>query len=161
TDLRSHPFPKPADSMIPKGLDPKQANIVSQWAHDRPLNVCRFDPTGKYVFCGAEDANVARFNLAGGARTYFGGGHGTWGLALGLSKDGHHICSGGGDGKLTWWEASAKSPKPIRSIEAHKGWIRSLDVSPDGSLIATGGNDNQVRLWNAADGKKVCQFSGH
>src|SRR5262249_12788785 len=53
------------------------------------------------------------------------------------------------------------SPKPIRSIEAHKGWIRSLDVSPDGSLIATGGNDNQVRLWNAADGKKVCQFSGH
>ena len=54
-----------------------------------------------------------------------------------------------------------QAPKPIRSIEAHKGWIRSIDVSPDGTLIATGGNDNLVRLWNAADGKLVRELPGH
>jgi WD40 repeat protein len=146
---------------VPAGFDPKLANVVSHWSYDRPLNACRFNPDGKSVFCGAEDANVERFNLADGARTIFTGGHDTWVKAVGLSKDGSQVFSGGCDGKLTWWEAGAKSPKPIRSIEAHNGWIRSLDVSPDGKFIATGGNDNQVKLWNAADGKIVREFTGH
>ena len=50
-------------------FDPKQAHVVSQWPHDRPLNACRFDPTGRFVFCGSEDAAVERFKLADGART--------------------------------------------------------------------------------------------
>jgi WD40 repeat protein len=145
----------------PKGLDPKLANVVSQWTYDRPLNTCRFNPAGTFVFCGAEDANVERFNLADGARTNFTGGHDTWVQAIGFSKDGAQIYSGGCDGKLTWWDAASKSPKPIRSIEAHKGWVRALDVSPDGKLIATGGNDNQVKLWNAADGKLIRELPGH
>jgi WD40 repeat protein len=145
----------------PKGLDPKLAYVVSQWPYDRPLNACRFDPAGRYVVCGAEDANVERYNLADGARTNLTGGHETWVQAIGFSKDGTQIFSGGCDGKLTWWDCAAKSPKTIRSIEAHKGWIRSIDVSPDGKLIATGGNDNRGRLWNAADGKLVRELAGH
>jgi WD40 repeat protein len=145
----------------PTGLDPKQANVVSQWTYDRPLNACRFDPAGRFVFCGAEDSNVQRFSMPDGARTNFAGGHDTWVQAIGFSKDGVQIFSGGYDGKLTWWDSAAKPPKPIRSIDAHKGWIRSLDVSPDGKLIATGGNDNQVRLWNATDGKLVRELSSH
>ncbi len=145
----------------PPGFDPKQAYVVSQWAYDRPLHACRFDPTGHFVFCGAEDANVQRFNLPDGARTSFTGGHDTWVLSIGFSKDGAQMVSGGCDGKLTWWESATATPKPIRSIEAHKGWIRSIDVSPDGALIATGGNDNLVRLWNMADGKLVRELPGH
>jgi WD40 repeat protein len=145
----------------PAGFDPKQAYVASQWAYDRPLNACRFDPQGRFVFCGAEDSNLIRFNLADGARVTFSGGHETWVQAIGFSKDGAQVISGGYDGKLTWWETAAAEPKPTRSIEAHKGWIRSLDVSPDGTLIATGGNDNQVRLWNMADGKLVREFPGH
>jgi len=145
----------------PKGLDPKAANIISQWTYDRPLNTCRFNPAGTFVFCGAEDANVERFNVADGARTNFSGGHDTWVQAIGFSKDGSQIYSGGCDGKLTWWDAAAKDPKPSRSIEAHKGWVRALDVSPDGTLIATGGNDNQVKLWNTTDGKLVRELTNH
>jgi WD40 repeat protein len=145
----------------PAGLDPKLANVVSQWTYVRPLNTCRFNPAGTFVFCGAEDANVERFNMADGARTNFTGGHDTWVQAIGFSKDGAQIYSGGCDGKLTWWDAAAKAPKPIRSIEAHKGWIRALDASPDGKLIATGGNDNRVKLWNAADGKLIRELPGH
>lgn len=145
----------------PPGFDAKQANVVSQWAYDRPLNACRFDPAGRFVFCGAEDANVQRFKLPDGARTSFPGGHETWVQAIGFSKDSSQVITGGCDGKLTWWETAADAPKPIRSIDAHKGWIRSLDVSPDGTLVATGGNDNAVRLWNVADGKLAREFAGH
>jgi hypothetical protein len=145
----------------PKGLDVKQANVVSQWPYDRPLNTCRFDPASRFVVCGGQDPNVERYNLKDGARTKFTGGHETWVQAIGFSKDGAQFVSGACDGKLTWWDTSAKSTKPIRSIEAHKGWIRSIDVSPDGKLIATGGNDSKVRLWNSADGKLVHELGGH
>jgi WD40 repeat protein len=148
-------------SPVPAGLDPKQAHIVSQWTHDRPLNACRFDPAGRYVFCGSEDAVVERFNLADGARTVFSGGHETWVKSIAFSSDGALAISGGCDGKITWWETAVDKPAPIRTIEAHQGWIRSLDVSPDGKLLASGGNDHTVRLWNVADGKLVRELSGH
>jgi WD40 repeat protein len=146
---------------VPEGFDPKQAHVVSQWAYDRPLNACRFDPAGRYVFCGSEDAIVERFKLADGVRTLLGGGHETWVISLAFSKDGANAISGGCDGKLTWWETAADAPTPIRSIQAHQGWIRSLDVSPDGTLLASGGNDHQVRLWNIADGTLVRELPGH
>jgi WD40 repeat protein len=146
---------------VPDGFDPKQAHVVSQWAHDRALNACRFDPSGCFVFCGSEDAAVERFKLADGARTVLGGGHETWVKAIAFSKDGTQAMSGGCDGKIAWWDAKADAPKLIRTIEAHKGWIRSLVVSPDGTLLASGGNDNQVRLWSVADGSLVRELTGH
>jgi WD40 repeat protein len=145
----------------PEGLDPKLAYVASQWPHDRPLHACRFDPAGRFVFCGAEDANLQRFKLPDGVRTSFAGGHETWVQSIASSKDGAQIISAGCDGKLIWWDSAADEPKPIRSIDAHKGWIRSIDTSLDGALIATGGNDNMVRLWNAADGELVRELTGH
>lgn len=146
---------------IPEGFDPKQTHVVSQWPYDRPLHACRFDPLGRFVFCGSEDATVERFNLPDGARTLFTGGHQTWVKAIAFSKDGSYAISGGCDGKLTWWESAATEPKPVRTIDAHKGWIRSLDVSPDGTLLVSGGNDNVVRVWNINDGTLVYEFTDH
>jgi WD40 repeat protein len=146
---------------VPEGFDPLQAHVVSQWPHDRPLNACRFDPAGRFVFCGSEDALVERFKLADGTRTDLTGGHDTWVRALANSKDGSHAMSGGCDGKITWWESAADAPTPVRSLDAHQGWVRSLDVSPDGTLLASGGNDNMVRLWNVADGALVREMPGH
>ncbi len=145
----------------PPGFDVKQANVVAQWPYDRPLNACRFDPTGKLVFCGAEDANLVRFDMADGKHVNFSGGHDTWVLAIGFSKNGAQVLSGGCDGKLVWWETAAKEPKPIRSIDAHQGWMRALAVNAAGTIVATGGNDNMVRLWNLADGKLIRELAGH
>lgn len=145
-------------------LDPKLAHVVSQWGHDRPLIACRFDPLGRYVFCGSEDNLMERYHLSDGARTFFGGGHSTWVRTIAFSSDGQFVVSGGYDGKLTWWETASTEPAPIpiRSFSAHgSGWIRSTEVSPDGSLLATAGNDNRVRLWRMSDGEPVREFAGH
>src|SRR4051812_28419826 len=114
----------------PKGLDPKAANIISQWTYDRPLNTCRFNPAGTFVFCGAEDANVERFNVADGARTNFSGGHDTWVQAIGFSKDGSQIYSGGCGGKITWGGGGAKKPKTNRSLGGPKRRVFPPDVNP-------------------------------
>ena len=69
--------------------------------------------------------------------------------------------SGGGEGRVVIWETAAATPKPIRTIEAHRGWVRAIAVSPDGKLLATGGNDRIVRLWDSSTGKLVRELNGH
>src|SRR5262245_36453565 len=143
-------------------LDIKQAHVTQQWAHDRPLIACRFDSQGRFVFCGAQDEGLHRFALADGAKVSYAGGHESWVMAIASTRDGNYVISGGGDGRLVWWEAAATAaPPPVRTVEAHHGWIRSMDLSPDGTLLVTGGNDAKVRLWNAADGVLVKEFAGH
>jgi WD40 repeat protein len=133
---------------------------VAAYQHDRPLTTCRFDPTGQYVFCAAQDEGLHRFALADGAKVSFLGGHEAWIHAIAF--DGRqHVISGGCDGRLVWWDAAATEPKPIRTIEAHDGWIRTLDTSPDGKTLASGGNDRVVRLWNAEDGAPIGELTGH
>ncbi|MBL8815597.1 MAG: hypothetical protein JNL58_06180 [Planctomyces sp.] len=143
-------------------MDPKAAYVAAQWAHDRPLISCRFDPTGQYVFCGSEDAVIERFRISDGVKTILAGGHSTWVNTFAFPDAGNFVVSGGCDGKLTWWEVAAENPAPIRSIQAHgTQWVRSLAVSPDGKLLASSGNDLMVRLWNGSDGSLIREFPGH
>jgi len=140
--------------------DPTKTHVTLEHKHDRPLVACRFDPAGRYVFFGAEDNLVHRFDLSAKTATSFPA-HDSWVRALGCSPSGDQLYSGGYDGRLVWWPAADEKPQPIRIVEAHQGWLRALAVSPDGRLIATCGNDNLVKLFNSGDGTLVAQLIGH
>lgn len=155
------PEAKPPEMKI-ADVDPTKTHEISKWKHVRPLTACRFDPTGKYAFTGAEDNTVQRWDLATGTVTSLAGGHDSWVRAIGFSQEGQQVITGGYDGRLIWWPAAAEKPEPIRKIEpAHAGWIRALAVSPDGKIIATCGNDKLIKLWDAADGKLLGELTGH
>lgn len=142
--------------------DARQAHIVSEWAHDRPLVGCRFDPAGRYVFCAAEHTAAARFSTADGSKTLFPGGHQSWISGFAFSQDGALTVSGGCDGRLTWWDTAAEAPTPIRSIAAHgRHWVRSIAANPAGTLLVSGGNDKMVRVWSIPDGTLVREYVGH
>jgi WD40 repeat protein len=141
-------------------IDPTKTHVALEYKHERPLIACRFDPIGRYVFFGAEDNLVHRFNLKTKLATPLAA-HESWVRALGCSPSGDVLYSGGYDGRLVFWPAADKQPHPIRVVEAHQGWLRALAVSPHGERIATCGNDNLVKLWNPADGQLVAQLAGH
>src|SRR5690606_905213 len=113
-----------------------------------------------FVFTSAEDNTVQRWKLADGSKTVLKG-HDSWVFALAVTKDGGHVISGGGDGRLIWSPAEGEAPTPIRTVDAHAGWIRCLAISPDGQFLASAGNDRIVKLWNIADGSLIRQFTGH
>ncbi len=71
------------------------------------------------------------------------------------------LISGDYHGNLIWWQGDTETPKPIRTVEAHKGWVRALAVSPDGTMLASCGNDNAVKLWKADDGTPIRTCEGH
>ncbi|MFO0819673.1 MAG: hypothetical protein U1A77_17125 [Pirellulales bacterium] len=141
-------------------IDPAKTKIDSQWAHTSPLIACRFDPLGRFVFTSAEDNTIQRWELTKGEKTAWGG-HDSWVFALGVTPDGATLISGGGDGRLIWWNAADAKPEAVRRVDAHQGWIRQLSISADGQAVATAGNDQKVRLWKVADGALLREFHGH
>ncbi|MGD9853630.1 MAG: WD40 repeat domain-containing protein [Planctomycetaceae bacterium] len=141
-------------------VDPEKTSVVLEYKHVRPLTACHWEPRSRFVFFGAEDSLVHRFDVAGQTVVSLAA-HQTWVRSFGSSPDGDVLYSGGYDGRLVYWPAAAEAPEPLRVIDAHQGWVRAMAVSPNGESVATCGNDLLVKVWNAADGTLVKQFAGH
>ena len=140
-------------------MDVTQTHTVHDLAHGSPLISCRFDPSGQFVFAGAEDYRVWRWQIDDGVKTELPAD--AWVRGMAFADEGRTIITGGYDGRVIWWPVEIEKPKPARTIDAHQGWVRSVAVSPDGSTVASVGNDLVVRLWNAADGSLVREMTGH
>jgi hypothetical protein len=134
--------------------------MVQELRHDRPLFSCRFDPSGRFVFAGAQDNTVQRWDLATGRRVSLVG-HRSWIRGLAFLRESRTLVSGSYDGRLIFWPADAETPTPARTIDAHQGWVRAVAVSPDGRTVASCGNDNLVKLWSAQDGSAIRTLEGH
>lgn len=147
-----------ASSSLSGQIDPTRTRQVREYRHTSPLLGCRFDPSGRFVFAGAQDNSVQRWELANGRATAFTG-HRSWIRALAFH--GGQLYSGDYNGKILVWPVDAEEPSSLRTIDAHLGWVRALAVSPDGALLASCGNDNLVKLWRAADGSLVRSLAGH
>ncbi len=156
--ILQEPVP-PADDQ-PAALDVTGSHKVAEYKHTKPLTCCRIDPTGRYVFAGAEDLNVYRWNLETG-RMMILAGHNSWVRSMDFSPDGQTLYTAGWDGELHWWLTDDPVPRSLRMVRAHRGFTRWVRVSPDGTLLATCGNDNMIRLWSVAAGELVAEMAGH
>jgi hypothetical protein len=141
-------------------VDPARTRMVQELKHNSPLISCRIDPTGRFVFAGAQDSSVQRWELTTGKKTSLAG-HKSWVRGLTFVPKDKLLLTADYQGRLLWWQADAATPTPLRSIQAHKGWARAVAVSPDGKTIATCGNDLLVKLWSVADGKLLHELPGH
>lgn len=140
-------------------LDPKKATLEKDFTAEAPLTACRFSSDGRFVFAGAQDEKIYRFEIATGAKAVLEG-HESWIASLAVTPDGSTVLSGGCDDTLRWWPAAAEKPAAARVIKAHDGWVRAVAVSPDGTLVASGGNDRTVRLWKTDYGSPVRDLTG-
>lgn len=168
-------------------IDPTACRLAVELKHTSPLVGCRFDPSGRFLFAGAQDNSIQRYDLLTGRKTALAG-HPSWVRALAFAGGSQAVCPlsnrafpalAGGVGTATvnpagftliaadyhgqvrWWDGAKDEPTPTRTVEAHAGWARAAAVSPDGKTLATCGNDRLVKLWAVADGKAVTTLEGH
>lgn len=144
----------------PPHADPQSLRLIETYKSNRPMIACRIDAAGRYLFAGAEDNRLLRWDLLTGGRTDLIG-HGSWIRRIALDSRQPLLVSGSYAGRLIWWNPFDPSPEPLRTVEAHEGYVRAVAVSPDGRYVATGGNDALVKIWSAADGKLITVLSDH
>ncbi len=140
-------------------MNAAKTHTFLDFKHGSPLISCRFDPSGKHVFYGAEDYRVWRYTLADKSKAELNAD--AWVRGIAFTNQGRSVVTGGYDGRLIWAPVEGKELKPSRVVDAHDGWVRAVASNPDGKLIASVGNDLMVKLWNAGDGKLVREMRGH
>jgi WD40 repeat protein len=157
-------FPSLLQAPVPPAgngqVNPAQTRLLQQYQHTSPMLSCRFDPTGRFVFGGAQDNGVYRWDLTNGQKTTLNG-HDSWVRALTFIPGQNALITGGYEGKIIWWSVDAASPTPIRTINAHDGWVRAVAVSPNRQLLASCGNDQLVKIWNPGNGNLIRTLRAH
>lgn len=141
-------------------IDPTKTHPLKEYKHDSPLLGCRFDPSGQYVFAGAQDNNIVRWHLDSGKKTLLTG-HKSWVRALAFAAGSQILYSADYAGRILAWLAGAAEPMPAYILEAHRGWVRALAISPDGTMLASCGNDHLVKLWSIPFGMLIRELAGH
>jgi WD40 repeat protein len=151
---------EPVEESASRTIDPTKTHLVVDFEHDKPLTCCKVDPTGQFVFAGAEDLNVYCWDIATGSkRTLIG--HESWVRSLDFSPDGQRLYTAGWDGQLRYWSVNAGQPESMHTIQAHRGFARWIQTSPCGRMLATCGNDRFIRVWDEATGQQMIELSGH
>ncbi|QRV97023.1 Vegetative incompatibility protein HET-E-1 [Ceratobasidium sp. AG-Ba] len=74
--------------------------------------------------------------------------------ALGVSRDGRFIASGGNHGSISIWDAHT-GEITVGPFDGHKHHVHHVSFSADGSRVATSSEDNTVRVWDAETGREV------
>lgn len=142
-------------------MDVTNTKVVLDWTYERPLLACRWDPQGRFVLTSAEDNLLQRFNMTDGKVSALPAVHDSWVQAIAMAPSGNVAISGGGDGRLVWWDTSADEIKPMRKVDAHESWVRSVDISADERWVVSGGYDRSVKLWDVASGELVNHWQAH
>jgi WD40 repeat protein len=160
TETPPEPEPQPAANAAPPPIDPTKTHQVAEFKHDKSLTTCRLDPTGQFVFAGAEDNNIYRWELESGEKVVLSG-HESWVRSMDFSPDGQRLYTAGWDGQVRWWVANALNPESFRVLQAHRGFARWVQTSPCGKMLATCGNDRFVRVWDVDSGEQIIEMAGH
>ena len=105
--------------------DATKTHVAKELKIGSPLISCRYEPKGRFIFAGAQDYHMWRWEPATGKKVQLKGAD-AWVRAIGFSKDGQTMLTGGYDGRLLWWPVSGNDgDKPTRAVDAHHGWIKA------------------------------------
>lgn len=109
--------------------------------------VLGWQPQGRYLACGNQDARVL-FVLVETGDTLQMWGFPAKVLALSWSEDGRWLATASGSGVILW-DASGEGPKGRTPtvLEGHFGFVTAVAWQPQGSVLASGGADGQVCLF--------------
>ncbi|KAJ9478439.1 WD_REPEATS_REGION domain-containing protein [Pseudozyma hubeiensis] len=133
----------------------KLPTLLSQTlpAHRSPINVVRYNSTGRYLLTGSSDRSVKLWNAQSSQRdakpiqTYTEHNHAV--LAIDISSDNSRFVSAGEDRSIFVWDVASGSV--VRRFSGHVGKVNDVRFGgkdAEGSVIVAGGLDGFVRAYD-------------
>ncbi len=137
--------------------------------HSDQVNTLAFSPDGKILASGScsiytgfcYEGEIILWDIE--SHTQIGSpihGHTAWVGDIAFSPDGKILASGGGDGKILFWDIQNNQlANPIISTGTDSGIITSIEFSPDGKVLVSGDTDNKLILWDTSNGEKIQELN--
>ncbi|TKY86633.1 hypothetical protein EX895_004272 [Sporisorium graminicola] len=121
-------------------------------AHKGPVNVVRYNTTGRYLLTGSSDRTIKLWNAASSEeqqaiKVYTEHTHEV--LALDVSRDNSRFVSGGADKSVYVWDVATGSV--VRRFNGHIGKVNDVRFGgkdEHGSVVVVGGVDGVVRMYD-------------
>ncbi len=143
---------EPTYTPKPGGADPKATRLLQELKHDRGVLACRFDAEGRFVFAGAQDYLVHRWNLQLAAEEAA--------KATAAAKAAAAAKKDKQDKKAAKPEETKPADDPSKSeLVGHESWVRAMSLLPDGKRLATGDYVGRVIVWSDIDGEPKTDLS--
>ncbi|GAC96507.1 hypothetical protein PHSY_004087 [Pseudozyma hubeiensis SY62] len=133
----------------------KLPTLLSQTlpAHRSPINVVRYNSTGRYLLTGSSDRSVKLWNAQSSQndtspiQTYTEHNHAV--LAIDVSGDNSRFVSAGEDRSIFVWDVASGSV--VRRFSGHVGKVNDVRFAgkdAEGSVVVAGGLDGVVRVYD-------------
>ena len=117
---------------VPK-IDATKTHVVQELKHGNPLISCRYDPSGRYVFYGAQDYQVWRWDTKENKKVALQGTD-AWVRGIAFSRDGSQVITAGYDGRLVWWPGIVRTGEPSAIFQS----LTSLSLPTLASRVPSG-----------------------
>lgn len=114
-----------------------------------PVLSIALTPDGRYVFTGAVDGKLRRWNLA--ELTWELGVHDAGVRSIALDVERERLATGGADGVARLWAMTGFGL--LQTFAGHSDQVMACALSASGDLLATASADDWVRIWSIASGR--------
>ena len=135
----------------PPGLIPSKRHVVAQWPTERPVVCCRFEPKGRFLFCGLESSVVQRFNLADGKRVSFPAAMSRGSSRWRSPPMGNRPSAGAATGGSRSGRPRRIAPQPIREDRSASGLDPRDERQPRRRCWPRAATIGSSRLWETLE----------
>jgi U3 small nucleolar RNA-associated protein 13 len=141
-----------------EGPQSKLPCILTQKAHDKPINSVAVSPNDKLIATGSQDRTAKVWNVDGSLiSTLWGHKRGVWSVCF--SPVDKCLATSSGDTTIKIWSLS--DGLCVKTLEGHvQSVLRVLFVSTGMQLISCG-SDGLVKLWSVKDNECVATLDQH
>ncbi|HEX2936652.1 MAG TPA: caspase family protein [Bacteroidales bacterium] len=121
----------------------------------------KLSPDGKYIAVGQTGNEARLIDFKTGKTHKILAGHTKMVLALGFSKNGEYLATGGIDGKAIVWNVETGSKVNTFNYKDSSLAIFSVDISPDNKLLATSDWAGNIVIWDIQTAKRLRTLTPH
>jgi U3 small nucleolar RNA-associated protein 13 len=139
--------------------DAESGQVLRTWkAHEAPVIVMAFDPSGTLLATGSADSTIKLWDLDKGICTHNFRGHRGLISALRFHPDGNRwtLISGSDDCQIRVWDLLTK--QCVAVLDSHVSVVRGLSVSPCGWFLLSASRDKVVNVWDLRKNELVQTF---